>query len=411
MRYQTCLRRTSGRRSSRSAPSARRVSRSAHTPPHTSWPCLPTDAPSLFRRRVRPFCRDAGLPETKDNIKSLFISRVRENLHIVLCMSPVGSAFRVRCRMFPSLINCCTIDWFDRWPEEALQSVSQQFFEALDLPDRETVLPGLCDMSSIVHSTVVREADRFFEELKRRFYVTPKSFLELISLYLAMLDEKRESMDVSIQRLSVGVRKLNETNAVVEGMRAELDELQPVLEQKSKETEAMLIQVNKDRADADEKKKVVAKEEAAVKKTADEVQAIADDARADLEAAMPALKEAVEALNGLSKNDISEIKAFAKPPPLVQKVMECVCLLLGAKTDWDSAKKVPHHLDPCSHPSCPPASPSKPCPTHSAITSRRVKSQPRHVAGAQRHPVHESLAKLRQGQHSPEGDQARENIL
>ena len=143
---------------------------------------------------MRPFCRDAGLPETKDNIKSLFISRVRENLHIVLCMSPVGSAFRVRCRMFPSLINCCTIDWFDRWPEEALQSVSQQFFEALDLPDRETVLPGLCDMSSIVHSTVVREADRFFEELKRRFYVTPKSFLELISLYLAMLDEKRLSL-------------------------------------------------------------------------------------------------------------------------------------------------------------------------------------------------------------------------
>lgn len=41
-----------------------------------------------------------------------FISRVREKLHIVLCMSPVGDAFRSRCRMFPSLVNCCTIDWF-----------------------------------------------------------------------------------------------------------------------------------------------------------------------------------------------------------------------------------------------------------------------------------------------------------
>jgi len=41
-----------------------------------------------------------------------FIERVKQNLHIVLAMSPIGDAFRSRLRMFPSLINCCTIDWF-----------------------------------------------------------------------------------------------------------------------------------------------------------------------------------------------------------------------------------------------------------------------------------------------------------
>lgn len=41
-----------------------------------------------------------------------FIDRVRQNLHVVLAMSPIGDAFRNRLRMFPSLINCCTIDWF-----------------------------------------------------------------------------------------------------------------------------------------------------------------------------------------------------------------------------------------------------------------------------------------------------------
>ena len=54
------------------------------------------------------------------------------NLHIVLCMSPVGSAFRSRCRMFPSLVNCCTIDWFIEWPREALLSVSKTAFEPVD---------------------------------------------------------------------------------------------------------------------------------------------------------------------------------------------------------------------------------------------------------------------------------------
>lgn len=41
-----------------------------------------------------------------------FVSRCRDNLHILLCMSPIGDAFRNRLRQFPSLISCCTIDWF-----------------------------------------------------------------------------------------------------------------------------------------------------------------------------------------------------------------------------------------------------------------------------------------------------------
>ena len=56
------------------------------------------------------------LIDFRDAIYNHLISRVRDNLHIVLCMSPVGEAFRTRCRMFPSLVNCCTIDWFSEWP-------------------------------------------------------------------------------------------------------------------------------------------------------------------------------------------------------------------------------------------------------------------------------------------------------
>ena len=43
---------------------------------------------------------------------NMFIERVRNQMHIVLPMSPIGDAFRNRLRKFPSLVNCCTIDWF-----------------------------------------------------------------------------------------------------------------------------------------------------------------------------------------------------------------------------------------------------------------------------------------------------------
>ena len=60
----------------------------------------------------------------------------------------------------------------------------------------------------------------------------------------------------------------------------------------------------------------------------------ADEALAE---ALPALAAAAEALENLEKKDITEIKSFAKPPPLVMMTMEAVNILLGEKPDWDSA--------------------------------------------------------------------------
>ena len=43
---------------------------------------------------------------------SFFVNRCKEKLHVVIAFSPIGEAFRTRIRQFPSLINCCNIDWF-----------------------------------------------------------------------------------------------------------------------------------------------------------------------------------------------------------------------------------------------------------------------------------------------------------
>ena len=60
---------------------------------------------------LRTEAKAAGVHETPDALTEFFISRVRRNLHIVLCFSPVGDLFRVRARRFPGLINSTAIDW------------------------------------------------------------------------------------------------------------------------------------------------------------------------------------------------------------------------------------------------------------------------------------------------------------
>ena len=40
-----------------------------------------------------------------EQLYSFFIGRVRENLHVVFCMSPIGTSFRNYCRMYPSLVS------------------------------------------------------------------------------------------------------------------------------------------------------------------------------------------------------------------------------------------------------------------------------------------------------------------
>ncbi|KAG7241313.1 hypothetical protein INR49_025755 [Caranx melampygus] len=250
------------------------------------------EVPNLFEKDELEQVLAATRPKAKrqELVFQYFISHVRKKLHIVLCMSPVGDAFRSRCRMFPSLVSCCTIDWFVQWPREALLSVSQDFFQNVDFGSVE-LKQSFSAMCVEIHVSVTDMAERFYSELRRRYYTTPTSYLELINLYLGMLN----------------------TNDLVDKMKVDLSALEPILKQKSIDVDALMQKLAVDQKSADKVREIVQEDEALAKFKAEETQAIADDAQRDLDEALPALEGANQALNSLDKADISEIKVFTKP--------------------------------------------------------------------------------------------------
>lgn len=252
---------------------------------------LPEDKDFITGDEMRKVVTDMKKVDTMETINSVFIDRVRENLHICLCMSPVGESLRVRCRRFPSLVNCCTIDWFSPWPKEALLYVSSEFLKDLDMPNEE-VRENLSNMCASVHLSVKETAEKFWDELRRRIYTTPKSYLDLISLYMNKLDGKRTEYATNRDRLAIGLKKLGDTKVDIDDFKQQLKEATPKLKASQEELGVQVEIVMQRQKSADENKKVVSAESEVVGKKASEAEAIETDAQAELDSAEPEVKAA-----------------------------------------------------------------------------------------------------------------------
>lgn len=277
----------------------------------------------------QPRLQSMGLATDKNTVYKAFVNRVKENLHIIIAMSPVGSAFKTRLRMFPSLVNCCTIDWFDEWPMKALQSVAKSYFQSLEL--EAGLLGKAIDFCVHVHMSVAKVSKQFIAERGRYNYVTPTSYLELLQTFAKLLAQKKTGILDMRKRFQSGLDKLSSTSAKVADMEKNLQELQPKLKQSSTEVEELMSIIEKDTKEGEVTRQGVKKQEEEAEKQAQEAQIIAESAQADLDKALPALDAAVASLKKLSRNDIVEIKALKNPPAGVKLVMEACCKFFQLK--------------------------------------------------------------------------------
>ncbi|XP_069937012.1 dynein axonemal heavy chain 3-like, partial [Cherax quadricarinatus] len=260
-----------------------------------------------------------------------FNERVRANLHLVVAMSPIGATFRTRLRMFPSLINCCTIDWFTAWPDDALEMVATTLLQEAQL---EASLLARCVVAcKYFHHSIKELADRFFEQLRRRYYVTPTAYLEIVFTFKKILLKKRSEILTLRDRYVTGLEKLKEAKFLITELQEELKLLQPRLVETSANTEALMIKIEQDTIQVERKKELVAADEAVANKKFADAQAIKDDCEKELAKAVPALNAATEALNTLKQDDIRVVKAMKNPPSGVKLVMEAVCVMLDLKPE------------------------------------------------------------------------------
>ncbi|RUS75419.1 hypothetical protein EGW08_016830, partial [Elysia chlorotica] len=280
-----------------------------------------------------------GKGPAKESIWQFFVDKCANNLHIVLAMSPVGETLRTRCRNFPGVVNNTIIDWFFPWPKQALYSVASVMIS----PDNTLIPPdywdSLVEHCVLVHQSVIDYSTWFLQRLRRHNHVTPKNYLDFITCYLKLLNDKNLYILSLCERLQGGLAKIADASAMLTVLNEKLAVQRVAVREKTIACETLLAEIARSSSEANEMKATAQIKAAEIKESSKIIAVEKAEAEEALQEALPALEAARLALDDLDKQDITEVRSFAKPPPAVQTVCECIVVLKGLKEiSWKSAK-------------------------------------------------------------------------
>lgn len=220
--------------------------------------------------KIRGEAKSMGVLDAPEHLMTFFINKVRKNLHMGLCFSPVGDAFRFRARQFPALINCTTIDWFHAWPRDALVGVAERFLASIEFPSDE-IREAIAQHMANVHLSI-DDANNEFKIRERRYnYTTPTSFLELINFYQKLLSEKQGSIIDQIARLERGLSTMEQTTNKVDILKEKLVLTMENVKIEEQKTDELIEVVNREAEEAE-------KEQAIAQQQEEETNVIADAA-------------------------------------------------------------------------------------------------------------------------------------
>ncbi|DBA03213.1 TPA: hypothetical protein N0F65_003933 [Lagenidium giganteum] len=290
---------------------------------------FPRDELTVMASELRNLMQKSNpdLPDTPDNLTRFFFDRVRSNLHLILCLSPVSKNFVERCREFPNLISGCTIDWFLPWPEEALIAVSQGYLELFPVEATPPVKESLIVQMGHMHQLVVDTCSEYFAKMRRHVFQTPRSFLNFLSAYKVLYSEKLSEINKNESAINIGLQKLVQGAHDVEKMKVILKEEEAKLVVAEAAANKMLENLQIKSLEAKKENDIVQKIKEQCQLEATIILKEKEDAEEDLKKAQPFLDEAERAVSSIKTNDLNELKKLAKPGDIIKLIFDCVAIL------------------------------------------------------------------------------------
>ncbi|KAI3381764.1 hypothetical protein SNEBB_005804 [Seison nebaliae] len=270
---------------------------------------------------------------TNEALYDFFIEKAKANIHVALCFSPVGDKFRNRSLKFPALTSGCTIDFFEKWPLDALIAVASHHIGRFPMECSNENRKSVIETMSRFHDTISTSCELYFNKYRRRAFVTPKSFLSYLDVYKKVYTDQLVMYQKLKEKMQSGLSKLLEAKENVLMLSEELVVKEKELEVLNAAAQKVLEQVQVQTEEAEIIKNQVSQVKKKAEDLVEQINAEKEIASEKLAAAKPALDAAEAALKTIQPSDIQTVRKLGKPPHLIQRIMDCVLIYMRRRLD------------------------------------------------------------------------------
>ncbi|KAL9644994.1 hypothetical protein ABK040_004487 [Willaertia magna] len=328
------------------------------------------EVPNLFPeddlQNIYESCKkEAILQGSNDLIQEVyqyFIEKVRNHLHTVVCMSPIGDKFRKRIRMFPAIVRCCSIDWFTEWPVNALKEVG--YFNLNNLPVldelaqlshqsnkdefssesssmEEQFRDNVVDLFVKIHVNVLDRYERSKKAKQLSNYVTPSNYLSFIDGFTKLLKEKQTEYIQAVNNHDKGVKTLELTNQAVKKMSVQLDKQHKEVDEKKKKCDNLMDHIVGRQTESNNVKAQISVEKSQIESETEKANKLREQNKKQLAEVEPILEQAEQALKTIKPNEISELRIYTKAPREVENVFNVIMTILKKPdANWESIRNM-----------------------------------------------------------------------
>ena len=265
-----------------------------------------------------------------------FVQRVRGNLHIVLSMDPAHPRFHRRCESNPALYARMSIQWMGRWTDAGLAAVPtmrlNHVLQSTTGDGQPIDQQRLVDSLLYIHSTCRAKA--------AVSGVTPLKYIAFLDAYAKLFESEQQRLLKDKSHLTAGLAKLTEAASAVDLLSKDAGKKAALVSTKQQEADAALDAITTRMAQASERKVEVEQLQTVLSAEEAKLNVEKVTIAQQLTEVEPILQEAKQAVGGIKKDNLNEIRAFRMPPQPITHVLGGVLALLKQEdTSWASMKK------------------------------------------------------------------------